>query len=278
MKLYLKTLFTAILYKWYRTLVMRTSSPFITKYFDQPIIIVIQHILYRDLSTKQVLRHIVRHKFFYKTSIIACTILTAMFLLGYSTSIAVIDRIQVEKDMSEYRLKQSLNQLFDIKSNNDSLNEEINDIINSKDYLRFQAFHEIGVIIPKSIPHDDLKMIFEQAKLYKVPLKIALGVVYQECRFQKDVKASSAGALYYMQVLPQSYKMLAPKIGIHAPQDKHNTIKVGMYMLRYLFNLYKANGKSDMESWTLTLAAYNAGPGAVDTYHGVPPFQETQNY
>lgn len=278
MKVYLKTLITNILLKWYRTLVMRTSGPTVTKYFDRPVIIAIEYILYRDLSTRQALMHIVRNKFFYKTAVIACSILAVMFLLGYSTSIAVIDKIQVEKEMSEYKLKQSLNQLFDIKSNNDSLSEEINDIIKSKDYLRFQAFHEIGVIIPKSIPHEDLKLMFEEANRYKVPLKIALGVVYQECRFQKDVKASPTGALYYMQVQPQSYSMLAPKIGIRTPQNKQTTIKVGMYLLRYLFDLYKSTGKSDKESWKLTLAAYNAGPGAVDLYHGVPPFQETQNY
>ena len=57
---------------------------------------------------------------------------------------------------------------------------------------------------------------------------------------------------------------------LHGPFDPGQNIDVGSSML--------AGFKQEFGSWTLALAAYNAGPGAVTEYGGVPPYQETQDY
>jgi soluble lytic murein transglycosylase-like protein len=75
---------------------------------------------------------------------------------------------------------------------------------------------------------------------------------------------SSAGAVGLFQLMPSSF----PGVNINDPVTN---IETGIGYLAKLLNQY--NGDQ-----TLALAAYNAGPGNVAKYGGVPPFQETQNY
>lgn len=78
---------------------------------------------------------------------------------------------------------------------------------------------------------------------------------------------SSAGAMGLMQLMPSNVK----DAGITNPFDPDQNIQAGTKQLANLMKQY--NGDLD-----LTLAGYNAGPGAVRKYGGVPPFNETQNY
>ena len=70
-----------------------------------------------------------------------------------------------------------------------------------------------------------------------------------------------------MQLLPST----AAEMGIHDLTDAHDNIVGGVRLLRRLLDRYSGNV-------TLALAAYNAGPGAVTRYRGVPPYRETQQY
>lgn len=108
------------------------------------------------------------------------------------------------------------------------------------------------------------ELIISTAQRYQIPPSLALALVKQESGFNPRA-VSKAGAIGLTQLMPAT----AASLGVD-PWDPKQNIEGG---LRYLSQQYQTFG-----SWPLALAAYNAGPGAVQRYGGVPPFQETQNY
>jgi soluble lytic murein transglycosylase-like protein len=91
-------------------------------------------------------------------------------------------------------------------------------------------------------------------------------VVRQESGFRADA-VSPAGAQGLMQLMPST----ARDLGVADPFDPRQNVDGGARLLRSLIDRY--DGRLDF-----ALAAYNAGPGAVDRYGGVPPYPETQSY
>lgn len=91
-------------------------------------------------------------------------------------------------------------------------------------------------------------------------------VVRQESGFRADA-VSPAGAQGLMQLMPSTAKDL----GVADPLDPDQNVAGGARLLRSLIDRY--DGRLDF-----ALAAYNAGPGAVDRYGGVPPYPETRSY
>ena len=97
-----------------------------------------------------------------------------------------------------------------------------------------------------------------------VPPDLFLRLVNQESRFNPDA-VSSAGAIGLSQLMPGT----ARDLGVD-PRDPVQNLTGGA---RYLRQQLDAFNQPD-----LALAAYNAGPGNVRKYNGIPPFEETQNY
>lgn len=112
---------------------------------------------------------------------------------------------------------------------------------------------------------DTQNMIIRIAREEGVDPALALAVAGAESGFNAGA-VSPAGAIGLMQLMPGTAKGL----GVD-PFVPEQNVRGG---LRYLRNNMKRYGNS----LNLALAGYNAGPGAVDRYGGVPPYKETQNY
>ena len=120
----------------------------------------------------------------------------------------------------------------------------------------------------KSMPAGAAKYdaIFEEAsRTYGVSKSLLIAVAKAESNFNPN-DVSHAGASGIMQLMPGTAKSL----GVKNVFDPYENIMGGAKLLR-------DNIKS-FGSVPLALAAYNAGPGAVKKYNGVPPYKETQNY
>lgn len=121
-----------------------------------------------------------------------------------------------------------------------------------------------GAALPKRALQ--YEAIFDEAsRTYGVSKSLLLAVAKQESNFDPN-SVSHAGAQGIMQLMPGTAKTL----GVKNAFDPYENIMGGAKLLR---DNIRAFG-----SVPLALAAYNAGPGAVKKYGGVPPYKETQDY
>ncbi|RHZ97840.1 lytic transglycosylase domain-containing protein [Cereibacter sphaeroides] len=102
------------------------------------------------------------------------------------------------------------------------------------------------------------------ARKHGVPEDLYLRLVQQESGWNPGA-VSVKGATGLAQLMPGTAQLLRVNIN-----DPHQNLEGGARYLKMMYNKFG--------TWQLALAAYNAGPQAVEKHSGIPPYRETQNY
>ncbi len=119
--------------------------------------------------------------------------------------------------------------------------------------------------VPAVKPVGIAELVDNAARKYGLPPAFVRAVVAVESGYRADA-VSPKGAIGLMQLMPATARELGAD-----PNIPEQNVDAGARYLRDLLVKYDNHAYH-------ALAAYNAGPGAVDKYHGVPPYRETQNY
>lgn len=120
--------------------------------------------------------------------------------------------------------------------------------------------------VPKAPPAADTsRMIEETARRYGLPPGFLRSVVKAESGYRADA-VSPKGAVGLMQLMPSTAKTYSANAANPAENLEAGARYLSELLLKYGGGVWHA------------LAAYNAGPGAVDKYNGIPPYRETREY
>jgi soluble lytic murein transglycosylase-like protein len=128
------------------------------------------------------------------------------------------------------------------------------------------------IIIATSIEYNQGKylkykhLVATYSRKFAMPENLIHAIIAVESGYNRRA-TSSKGAAGFMQLCPRTQVHLK----VVDPYSANENIRAGT---KYLANLYSGFDKD----LNLTLAAYNAGPGNVQKFNGVPPFKETKNY
>jgi soluble lytic murein transglycosylase-like protein len=120
---------------------------------------------------------------------------------------------------------------------------------------------------PAPVPPAQIDALVQQnADIWQVDPALIKSVIANESSFNADA-TSPVGAQGLMQLMPET----AASLGVRNPYDPAQNVAGGTRYLRSLLDRFNGDTR-------LAVAAYNAGPGAVEKYGDVPPYPETRNY
>ena len=156
--------------------------------------------------------------------------------------------------------KQLKSELYDVSHEKIKYKNELNKLINSKNFKRFFIYNNTNIFIPKNIDSSHLVMMEKYRNKYNIPIDVYYKQINQESKFNNNA-LSNKGAFGYCQLMKDTYKQYLNKLNLsHSIESQ---IHIGAY---YLYEGYKISN-----SWEKALRRYNSG--SLNGYNS-----ETNNY
>lgn len=187
------------------------------------------------------------------------------FTMAYVTSMTYTNETQFFEAIERAKAAQATREAALIEARNREASASFQSILNDS-----VSGYTTGTLAENSTissSPEALEPYFQNAAdTYGVSIDLLKAVARQESNFTTNI-VSSSGAIGVMQLMPST----AAYLGVTDPYDAEQNIMGGAKLLAELSARYNGN-------IALTLAAYNAGASAVDSYGGIPPYSETQNY
>ena len=205
-------------------------------------------------------------------------ILIMAFALGMALPLAASDRKFAASTLSGIGIRQSgrivitndHNSIVAYQFDGDIRHALVRLRSTSSGTLHYRPFgsviYDSDASVPAAVPPQVAKLIAEASHEHGIDPRLVTALARQESGFDRYA-VSRVGARGVMQLMPQT----AQYLGVTDVYDLRQNIFGGVRYLRQLLDVFKG----DLD---LTLAAYNAGPGAVEHYGGVPPYSETVAY
>jgi soluble lytic murein transglycosylase-like protein len=172
-------------------------------------------------------------------------------------------KIVISNDEHSIRVSQRDREVLKVRATRVASNRTLSRVVSSKPAVRTK---QVGRKLDSNVPAALAPIIQAAAYQHGIDPRLLAAVARRESRFRPNA-VSPVGAQGVMQLMPKTAKWL----GVEDSLDPRQNIFGGAKYLKMMLDQFDGNVE-------LSLAAYNAGPGAVKKYRGVPPYRETRQY